>query len=141
MAVTFIIRWVKRPQLLIALLVAGLVVGGLLVKQSTSSLAQQQVASKTSVPADLVVKPDCSVQACIALTFDDGPDPIITPQVLDILKRHNARATFFMLGYHVPGNEAVVKRIHQEGHEIGNHSWAHAHFTQLTPEQIQGDIP
>lgn len=82
----------------------------------------------------------CEVSACLALTFDDGPDPGLTPRILDTLKQHNAKATFFVLGSHVAGNEALLQRIHQEGHEIGNHSWSHARFTRLTPDQIQQEI-
>jgi peptidoglycan/xylan/chitin deacetylase (PgdA/CDA1 family) len=55
------------------------------------------------------------------LTFDDGPNPDITPQLLDVLARHGARATFFLVGERVLGNEAIVARIAAEGHELANH--------------------
>ena len=61
----------------------------------------------------------------VALTFDDGPDPRTTPQVLDLLKAHKAKATFFVVGQHIAGNEAIMKRALSEGSEIGNHSWSH----------------
>jgi peptidoglycan/xylan/chitin deacetylase (PgdA/CDA1 family) len=83
---------------------------------------------------------DCARVDCLALTFDDGPNPVVTPQVLDILERHHARATFFVIGLHVPGNEALVRRMHGAGNEIGNHSWAHPDFTTLNPQQIQEQI-
>lgn len=83
---------------------------------------------------------DCSKVACIALTFDDGPDPEITPQVLDILERHNAKATFFLIGVHVPGNEALVRRIHASGHEIGNHTWSHRDLTELSPAEVEEEV-
>lgn len=57
-----------------------------------------------------------------AITFDDGPDPVYTPQVLDILKRHNARATFFLMGERARQHPELVARIRVEGHEIGNHT-------------------
>lgn len=57
----------------------------------------------------------------IALTFDDGPDDIVTPALLDVLRRHGATATFFLMGSKVPGNESLVRRIVAEGHELGNH--------------------
>lgn len=60
-----------------------------------------------------------------ALTFDDGPDPVHTPQVLDVLRRHGARATFFMVGAQAARHPGLVARIAAEGHEIGNHSWDH----------------
>jgi peptidoglycan/xylan/chitin deacetylase (PgdA/CDA1 family) len=58
----------------------------------------------------------------IALTFDDGPDLTYTPQVLDILKRHNARATFFLIGERARQHPELVACIRAEGHEIGNHT-------------------
>lgn len=56
-----------------------------------------------------------------ALTFDDGPDPATTPSLLDVLAEHRARATFFLIGERLPGNETLVDRIVAEGHEIANH--------------------
>lgn len=57
----------------------------------------------------------------VALTIDDGPDPRTTPGILDVLARHGARATFFLISGRVPGNEGLVARIVAEGHEVGNH--------------------
>lgn len=61
----------------------------------------------------------------IALTFDDGPHPILTPQILDILKKHQVKATFFAVGENVKNYPDVVERIVREGHEIGNHTYTH----------------
>ncbi len=60
----------------------------------------------------------------VALTIDDGPDENTTPQILDILEEHDARATFFLITDRVPGNEALIQRMTAEGHEIGNHMTA-----------------
>jgi peptidoglycan/xylan/chitin deacetylase (PgdA/CDA1 family) len=57
----------------------------------------------------------------VALTFDDGPDPVGTPALLAALARHDARATFFLLGERVPGQEQLVRGIVDAGHELGNH--------------------
>ncbi|MEP6649166.1 MAG: polysaccharide deacetylase family protein [Lapillicoccus sp.] len=57
----------------------------------------------------------------VALTFDDGPHPELTGAVLDVLTRHGARATFFLIGDRVVGNERIVARIAEEGHEVGDH--------------------
>ncbi|SNT49782.1 Glycosyltransferase, catalytic subunit of cellulose synthase and poly-beta-1,6-N-acetylglucosamine synthase [Actinomadura meyerae] len=62
----------------------------------------------------------------IALTFDDGPDPVWTPRILDVLRRHDARATFFTVGSRVAENPALTRRILREGHEIGSHTYTHA---------------
>jgi peptidoglycan/xylan/chitin deacetylase (PgdA/CDA1 family) len=57
----------------------------------------------------------------VALTFDDGPHPEVTDAILEVLARHEARATFFLIGDRVTGNEGVVARIVDEGHELGDH--------------------
>jgi peptidoglycan/xylan/chitin deacetylase (PgdA/CDA1 family) len=64
----------------------------------------------------------------VALTFDDGPDPEITPAVLDILAEYQARATFFVIGRYLDRHRALGERLHRESHELGNHSWQHSHF-------------
>lgn len=61
----------------------------------------------------------------VALTFDDGPQPNITPQLLNILEHHHARATFFVLGIQAEKYPAIVKETHAKGHEIGNHGYSH----------------
>jgi len=76
----------------------------------------------------------------VALTFDDGPDPKTTPQALDILKKYGAKATFFMVGQNIAGNEAIVKRVHNEGHQIGIHTWDHPVLTKLPLETAQKEI-
>jgi peptidoglycan/xylan/chitin deacetylase (PgdA/CDA1 family) len=58
----------------------------------------------------------------VALTFDDGPDPVYTPQVLDILARHEAKATFFLIGANARRHPELVRRIREMGHEVGNHT-------------------
>lgn len=61
----------------------------------------------------------------VALTFDDGPDKEQTPKVLDALKTHNVKACFFCMGRKIKGNEALLLRMKEEGHLIGNHSFNH----------------
>lgn len=85
-------------------------------------------------------RPDCSQQPCLALTFDDGPNPQTTPQILDILEQEHVRATFFVVGSRVPGQEALLRRMYQNGNEIGNHSWSHPNLTKLSPEQIAQQV-
>ncbi len=69
----------------------------------------------------------------VALTFDDGPDQSVTPQILDILKSRNVKATFFLIGNKIPGAEKLVKRIDSEGHIIGNHSYIHKTLLTFIP--------
>ncbi|MGH8274280.1 MAG: polysaccharide deacetylase family protein [Gammaproteobacteria bacterium] len=65
-------------------------------------------------------------RACVALTFDDGPDPEVTPRVLDALARHGAHATFFVIGRALAEQPELARRIAAEGHTLGNHSWRHS---------------
>ncbi|MEV6975758.1 polysaccharide deacetylase family protein [Kitasatospora sp. NPDC093806] len=76
----------------------------------------------------------------VALTFDDGPDPVHTRQVLEILDRYGARATFFCVGHHVAALPDEVRRIADAGHELGNHSWSHPFLPDLTPEQLREQL-
>src|SRR5688572_13145501 len=55
----------------------------------------------------------------VALTFDDGPDPVVTPRILDVLRSHRARATFFVLGDRAARYPELIRRIHDEGHTVG----------------------
>ncbi|TDU04273.1 peptidoglycan/xylan/chitin deacetylase (PgdA/CDA1 family) [Streptomyces sp. 846.5] len=76
----------------------------------------------------------------VALTFDDGPDPVHTRRVLEILDRYGARATFFCVGHHVAALPDLVRRIAAAGHELGNHSWSHPFLPDLTPDQLREQI-
>jgi len=64
----------------------------------------------------------------LALTFDDGPDPEWTPRMLEVLERHEARATFFMIGKRAAKHPEIVRRVAEGGHAVGNHSWDHPSF-------------
>lgn len=76
----------------------------------------------------------------VALTFDDGPDSVNTPYLLDVLKKHQARATFFVVGNRMEKLPQVIVRINSEGHELGNHSYSHADFNHLDKNAIQNEI-
>ncbi len=73
---------------------------------------------------------------CIALTFDDGPDPELTPAILDLLDAEDVVATFFLVGEHVVAAPDIVRRIAADGHEIGNHSWSHPLLPRLSDQAI-----
>lgn len=76
----------------------------------------------------------------IFLTFDDGPHPIITMQVLDLLKAYNAKATFFCIGNNVVKYPEVYKRIIDEGHAVGNHTFNHLNGWKTPDELYLNDI-
>jgi peptidoglycan-N-acetylglucosamine deacetylase len=71
----------------------------------------------------------------VALTFDDGPDPVTTPKLLDVLKAQGVKATFCLVGHRARDNQAVVARIAREGHTLCNHSWQHLDDLGHRPEK------
>jgi peptidoglycan/xylan/chitin deacetylase (PgdA/CDA1 family) len=75
-----------------------------------------------------------------ALTFDDGPDPVFTPVLLDILKKHNAHATFFMIGRAAERHPDLVKKVAEAGNAIGIHSWDHPSFPSITSRERRRQI-
>lgn len=79
-------------------------------------------------------------EKAVALTFDDGPSPLWTPRILDELKEVGARATFFMVGEHVLKYPDIARRVAEEGHEIGNHSFNHRVLLYYTPEELEREI-
>ena len=85
-----------------------------------------------SYTAIYFVKPQEEGQKNIALPFDDGPHGTLTPLLLDILRDHNAKATFFVMGVKVLKHKEVLERAHAEGHEIANHVWDHPVLTKIT---------
>lgn len=79
-------------------------------------------------------------QRKVILTFDDGPHPHSTPYILDILKQRNLKAVFFILGLQANKFPNLVKRIHEEGHIIGNHTYGHKNLATMSPEAIEKEI-
>ncbi|CDZ99264.1 Peptidoglycan-N-acetylmuramic acid deacetylase PdaC [Jeotgalicoccus saudimassiliensis] len=75
-----------------------------------------------------------------ALTFDDGPDNVLTPQVLSLLDRYDAKATFFLLGTKVNLFPAIVEETVKSGHEVGNHTWSHKDLTTISFNEITEEI-
>jgi peptidoglycan-N-acetylglucosamine deacetylase len=76
----------------------------------------------------------------IALSFDDGPDPRFTPRILDILKEKRAPATFFVTGEAANQSPGLLRREYAEGHEIGNHTYTHPHFNEISKSQIRWEL-
>lgn len=76
----------------------------------------------------------------LALTFDDGPHPVHTPQLLDLLRAQDARATFFLVGQTAEQHPQIVRRIVEEGHELGNHSFRHVKFAAMPAAQQWSEI-
>lgn len=78
--------------------------------------------------------------ADLALTFDDGPNPIWTPRLLALLADHSVKATFFLLGSRAKQEPALVRRIAAEGHLIGNHSWSHPNLSLQSAKRIREEL-
>lgn len=76
----------------------------------------------------------------VALTFDDGPSEELTPWVLNTLREHGVRATFFVLGNRAKAHPEVLAAIDADGHEIGNHGWSHSSLRSLYPQQIEREL-
>jgi peptidoglycan-N-acetylglucosamine deacetylase len=78
---------------------------------------------------------------CVALTFDDGPDPVDTPKLLDLLREKDVKATFFVIGKRADEHPEVVRRAWAEGHLIANHTWSHYPlFCFLMPGRLRDEI-
>jgi peptidoglycan/xylan/chitin deacetylase (PgdA/CDA1 family) len=79
-------------------------------------------------------------EPAIALTFDDGPDPEETPRVLEVLERHGARGTFFMVGKSAQRHPEIVARAVSAGHAVANHSWDHLSFRRIRGSYRRAEI-
>ncbi|EPE62774.1 polysaccharide deacetylase family protein [Exiguobacterium sp. S17] len=91
----------------------------------------------TSIPARKPIDPNGKY---VALTFDDGPHPTVTPKVLEALEAYNAHATFFMLGSQIEFYPEVAKRVATAGHELANHTEHHPNLTQLSASGIEVEL-
>lgn len=99
-----------------------------------SPRAQFLVPSVHALPSSLAT-------SNVAFTFDDGPDPVMTPAVLELLARRGARATFFVVGSRAAAHPELVRRIVAEGHAVGSHTYAHAHvFHFLSPSRMRREV-
>lgn len=76
----------------------------------------------------------------VALTFDDGPHPVYTAELLDGLKERGVPATFFVVGKNIPGNEELIRRMDQEGHLIGNHTYDHVKISCMANDQACAQV-
>lgn len=91
-------------------------------------------------PASAPRRPDCGVERCVALTFDDGPERATTMPLLDTLERKNARASFFVIGRKIAGNEDVLRRMTRLGMDVENHTWDHPDLRRLPADAVTAQI-
>src|SRR4051794_19099704 len=112
-------KWMKS----VALLITGALVGALLLGGFLYRLARHSGSPATyTLRDDILVHGNADLKE-VALTFDDGPNNEATASVMSILAEYDARATFFVVGKQVEKNPALVRRMMNKGHEVGNHSF------------------
>ncbi len=112
--------------------------GGRTIRRSRDGLIR--AARYDGLPTADTVQRTGAHRRKVALTFDDGPDPTWTPQILDVLRRERVPATFFVTGASALGQGALLRRIIAEGSELGNHSTSHADLGQRSPGAIQLEL-
>ncbi|MHA6259426.1 polysaccharide deacetylase family protein [Sporosarcina sp. CAU 1771] len=104
------------------------------VDEDGADTIENPESSETEVP------PTIPEKKRVALTFDDGPDPKVTTQILETLAKYDAKATFFMLGSRVEYYPEIAKSVADAGHELANHSWNHPDLTKLSGERVSNEI-
>ncbi|MDK1376366.1 MULTISPECIES: chitooligosaccharide deacetylase NodB [unclassified Sinorhizobium] len=83
---------------------------------------------------------DSTGQHSVYLTFDDGPHPFCTPEILDVLAEHRVPATFFVIGQYAADQPKLIQRMIAEGHDVANHTMTHPDLSKCTPGEIQREI-
>ncbi|WP_336785268.1 polysaccharide deacetylase family protein [Paenibacillus sp. MMO-177] len=87
----------------------------------------------------LIQSVNTSIKA-VAFTFDDGPNPIYTPELLEIFAEAGGKATFYMIGEQIAAHPEVARLVHEQGHEIGNHSYTHPNMTELSDQEFESEL-
>jgi cellulose synthase/poly-beta-1,6-N-acetylglucosamine synthase-like glycosyltransferase/peptidoglycan/xylan/chitin deacetylase (PgdA/CDA1 family)/spore germination protein YaaH len=107
---------------------------------TTDSQSLIQTEQFSQLPTPFVIDRGGYKPGLVALTFDDGPDPTWTPQILDILKRKRVAATFFVVGENAVSEPDLLRRMVAEGHEIGNHTYTHPNLALESIETVRLEI-
>lgn len=109
----------------------------------TTALASPEIrggGSVIDVTAEGIVRSQEFPDRTVALTFDDGPDPTWTPQVLEVLRKHEVPGTFFVLGSHATENPELLREMRQSGFEIGIHTFSHPDLTHVSTDQREQEM-
>lgn len=119
-------------MVIIAIITVILIVSGFLVYASANIRSGVYIKTFSRISGN---------EKVIALTYDDGPDPFLTPRLLEILDKYNVPAVFFCIGNKIPGNEALLKKMVEKGHLIGNHTYSHSSkFPLFSEQKMSSDI-
>ena len=120
----------RRRQIIYCIFVAVLILMGLFMKKKSDRVSRadsQSVESRIENMSEIPPR--------VALTFDDGPHPVYTKSLLDGLRERGVKATFFVVGENIPGNEKLIAQMEKDGHLIGNHTYDHADISKLSDEK------
>lgn len=101
---------------------------------------QNSASASAPVPAPGGVRSGSAAEAVLYLTFDDGPNRLYTPQILDLLAQYDAKATFFVLGSAAETQAPLIRSMYEAGHGIGNHSWSHRNLAGLSEEAFNEEV-
>jgi peptidoglycan/xylan/chitin deacetylase (PgdA/CDA1 family) len=102
--------------------------------------AQARPAAAPGYPSDRPLYYIDNADKAIALTIDDGPNPVYTPQVLDVLAEYHVTATFSMIGMHVAAYPYLARAVAEAGHRIANHTWTHADLAGMPARRVLGEL-
>lgn len=131
-------RMMQGIGLVYVLLLMGVVYPSFFAENTVES-EKQEVSSPNAIA---YVAESMTEKPRIAITFDDGPNATYTPKLLDGLKERGVKATFFLIGQNIEkeGNSEIVKRMYDEGHLIGNHTYHHVEITKVSNDQAYQEI-
>jgi len=90
-------------------------------------------------PSDLYINGQ-NENKVVALTFDDGPDPVNTPKIIKVLRNNNIQGTFFCIGKQIEACKSIIKQAYADGDVIANHSWSHKDFTTINAAEINNEV-
>ncbi|MFE4963673.1 polysaccharide deacetylase family protein [Streptomyces sp. NPDC056660] len=133
----------RRSRILIAVATAAAAVIAVAVTLALTVTTYDHTsprAARAKASGSVTGDVDCRKEKCVALSFDGGPSPT-TPKLLDILKQRGLHATFFVQGKgHISKYPDILRRIADEGHEIGNHTWNHKRLTDLDEDGVRQEL-
>ena len=127
----------RNRQIIYCIFLAVLILMGLFLKKKSDRIqavnSQNAVSEQAEKKSDLEQEEELPPR--VALTFDDGPHRIYTKNLLDGLRERGVKATFFVVGENIPGNEDLIWQMEADGHLIGNHTYDHADISKLSDEE------
>ena len=120
----------RRRQIIYCIFVAVLILMGLFMKKKSDRVSRADSRSVESRIENM-----SEIPPRVALSFDDGPHPVYTKSLLDGLRERGVKATFFVVGENIPGNEDLIRQMEEDGHLIGNHTYDHADISKMSDEE------